>query len=309
MKLIDLHCDTVYKLYKKNAHMLNENDHHIDLNKLKKADSYIQVFALFDSKELNDYDFKKMQKYIAFYKELLSENGETISPVRQITDLKDDKRNAFLSIEDGGSVKGDMHNLDILYQSDVRMIGLTWNHENCFGYPNSSKDNEMRRGLKVFGFEAVEHMNQLGMIVDVSHLSDGGFYDVAKTSKVPFIASHSNARAIKNHPRNLTDDMIEILADKGGVCGINFYALFLSDQHISLVSDIIEHIKYIYNVGGIDVLAIGSDFDGIDCKLEISDISKIHLLTDALRKNGFNESQIEKIFYGNALRVFHEVLH
>ena len=309
MKLIDLHCDTVYKLYKQNAYNLDENDHHIDLNKLKKANSYIQVFALFDSKELNDYDFKKMQRYIAFYKELLSENQKAISAVRHITDLKDDKLIAFLSIEDGGSVKGDMRNLDILYQSDVRMIGLTWNHENCFGYPNSRKENDMQKGLKPFGFEAVKHMDELGMIIDVSHLSDGGFYDVAKTSKGPFIASHSNARAIKNHPRNLTDDMIKILANKGGVCGINFYALFLSDQHISLVTDIIGHIKYIYNVGGIDVLAIGSDFDGIDCELEISDISKIHLLIDALRENAFSEDQIEKLFYKNALRVFNEVLN
>ncbi len=309
MKLIDLHCDTIYQLYKKDSHSLDKNDHHIDLNKLEKADSYIQVFALYDSKELNDYDFKKMQKYIAFYKELILENEETISPIRQIADLQNGKINTLLSIEDGGSVKGDLKKLDILYQSDVRMIGLTWNHENCFGYPNSSKENDMQRGLKPFGFETVEHMNELGMIIDVSHLSDGGFYDVAKTSKVPFIASHSNARTLKNHPRNLTDDMIKILADKGGVCGINFYALFLSDQNISRVSDIVEHIKYIHKIGGIDILAIGSDFDGVDCELEISDISKIHLLIDALLKDDFTESQIEKIFYRNALRVFNEVLN
>ena len=309
MKLIDLHCDTVYKLYKQNAHMLNENDLHIDLNKLKRADSYIQVFALYDSKELNDYDFKKMQKYIAFYKELILENQEAISPVRQISDLKEDKINALLSIEDGGSVGGDLNKLDILYKSDVRMIGLTWNHENCYGYPNSRKENEMEKGLKPFGFEAVEYMNELGIIIDVSHLSDGGFYDVATTSKVPFIASHSNARSLKNHPRNLTDDMIKTLADKGGICGTNFYSLFLSDQRMSLVADIIEHIKYIYRIGGIDVLAIGSDFDGIDCPLEISNISKMNLLMDALLKNGFTEDQIEKIFYRNALRIFNEVLN
>lgn len=135
----------------------------------------------------------------------------------------------MLTVEDGRMVNGSFDRLEQLAKTGVRAIALTWNFENCFGAPNSRDPKIMSKGLSAFGKEAIEAMNELGILVDVSHLSDGGFYDVAKISKKPFVATHSDCRALAAHPRNLTDDMIRLLAQKGGVSGINFAPAFLDD--------------------------------------------------------------------------------
>ena len=167
----------------------------------------------------------------------------------------------------------------------------------------------MNKGLKDFGIDAIAKMNDLGIIIDVSHLSDGGFYDVAKYTKKPFVATHSNARNASPHQRNLTDDMIKVLAEKGGVTWLNFAPQFIdldvNDTHTP-VSNIIRNAKHIVNVGGIDVLGLGTDFDGIGGTQEISDSSMLPQLWDAFAKAGFHESEIEKIAYGNVMRVIKE---
>ena len=155
-------------------------------------------------------------------------------------------------------------------------------------------------------------MEKLGMIIDVSHLSDDGIYDVYNNTKKPFIASHSNARGLCSHQRNLTDDMIRKIADRGGLIGANFYSTFLNDNYsgkdMSRIKDIVEHMKYIANVGGIDCVGIGSDFDGIDCPLEFENSSNMQLIYHEMKKSGFSENEIEKVFYKNALRLFEELL-
>ena len=178
---------------------------------------------------------------------------------------------------------------------------------NELSFPHN-KVEYREKGLTDFGREVVHKMNELGMLVDVSHISDGGFYEIAKISSKPIIATHSNSRAMMNHSRNLTDDMIKVLANKGGVTGINFFHLFLSDKSESKLEDMVRHIKHIVNVGGIDVVSLGSDFDGIDSKVEIEDISQMGKLYEPLKKEGFSEDDIEKIYYKNALRVIKEVL-
>jgi membrane dipeptidase len=154
-------------------------------------------------------------------------------------------------------------------------------------------------------------MNRLGMLIDVSHLSDGGFYDVARYSKQPFVASHSNARECTMHLRNLTDDMIRVLAEKGGIMGLNFESFFLNEGEptaLSTVEDMIRHLKHIRNVGGIDVMAIGTDFDGTMHSSEIAHLGEMEKLTVALKKNRFSEEEIDKIYYKNALRIIKQVL-
>jgi membrane dipeptidase len=151
-------------------------------------------------------------------------------------------------------------------------------------------------------------MNRLGMIIDVSHLSDRGFYDVARLSSKPFTASHSNSRSIRDHKRNLTDDMIKTLAEKGGITGINFEKSFLSDKDLSTVQDMAEHIMHIRNVGGIDVISLGTDFDGISPENEINNIGEIYKLIDALKKNKLSDDDIDKICSKNALRVIGDVM-
>ena len=167
----------------------------------------------------------------------------------------------------------------------------------------------MAKGLKPFGKEIVEAMGAKGMIVDVSHLSDGGFYDVAGLLKGPFVASHSNSRSLCPHPRNLTDDMLRILGEHGGLAGLNFCPRFLRpDQNASEIDDMVRHIRHMVNEAGLEAVGLGSDLDGISGDLEISNIRQIPLLERALKKSGFPESAIEKIFWKNALRLLRDTL-
>lgn len=311
MGIIDMHCDTILRLIERNEGSLYENNGSVDIKKLKKAGSYAQFFAMFVELKRHKEPFKFCLDAIdRFYTEL-EKNKEDIAFAASIGDYKknrdDGKISAFLTIEEGGVIEGKLSNLRNVYRLGVRLMTLTWNYPNEIGYPNARPET-MNMGLTDFGKEVVGEMNRLGMIIDVSHLSDGGFYDVAKYSAQPFVASHSDARACKNHTRNLTDDMIRVLSDKGGVTGINFEKSFLGDSNMSKVSDMVRHIEHIRNVGGIEVIGIGTDFDGISSGLEIENSSELYKLQDALNKHGFSDDDIEKIFYKNTERVINDVL-
>ena len=309
MPVIDFHCDTILKIYEDNSSLKN-NSYGIDINKLKSANSLAQFFALFiDIKEINDPLEECLKMIDTFYNQL-SENKDSIALARNYDELMQNKENekisAFLTIEEGATLKGELSNIRNFHRLGVKLITLTWNFPNEIGYPNAMPEHQ-GKGLTPFGLQLIDEMNRLKMIIDVSHLSDGGFYDVITYSKAPFVASHSNARAITNHPRNLDDKMIKLLANKGGVMGINFYGSFLGGGEFSRVDDMIRHIKHIKNVGGIDVLSLGSDFDGIDSTLEIENIGEIHKLIYALEKNNFTSEEIDKILYKNTLRILKEV--
>ncbi|OCL26104.1 peptidase M19 [Orenia metallireducens] len=313
MNLIDLHCDTIYRIFTENKKArLRDNSFHVDINKLEKSNSIAQFFALF--LDLEEIESSPLEHTLAmldrFYQEL-KENQDKIKIACSYKELIENQKNgkisAFLTIEEGQALEGSLTNLRNFYRLGVRLITLTWNYPNTIGYPNTQEEYRSK-GLSLFGKKVVKEMNKLGMLIDVSHLSDQGFYDVAKLSTSPFIASHSNARIIRNHSRNLTDAMIRTLANKGGIMGINFSSSFLANKEISEIADIIKHIKYIHKVGGIDTVALGSDFDGIDCELELGNIGEMDKLYSALKKAGFNEDDIEKIYYKNAERVIKEVL-
>lgn len=312
MKLIDLHCDTILKCMKDGeGYGIKENEFSIDLNKLREANSLAQFFALFvDLKEFEDPLMYCMKMVDKFFLEL-KKNKDQIRIAKNYKELMENHENgklsAFLAIEEGGVLKGEMNNLTSLYQLGVRLITLTWNYPNEIGFPNCESQYS-EQGLTTFGKEVVEKMNSLGMIIDVSHLSDKGFFDVAELSSRPFVASHSNARNVTAHCRNLTDEMIKLLANKGGVTGINFEKTFLGNEPFSRVEEMIAHIKHIKNVGGIDVIAIGTDFDGISRELEIENIGQINKLISGLQRNNFSEAEIEKILYKNAVRVIKDVL-
>lgn len=312
MNIIDFHCDTISKLLCENkGNSLYSNSFSVDIKKLRKANSIAQFFALFISLEKNqdplDICLKMLDK---FYTEI-DKNKSDIRLCKNYNDLiKNISKgyiSAFLTIEEGAALKGNLYNLRNFYRLGVRLITLTWNFPNEIGYPNYKK-TFINKGLTTFGFEVIEEMNNLGMLIDVSHLSDAGFYDVAKCSKYPFVASHSNSRSVTDHPRNLKDDMIKILADKGGILGINFEKTFLGNKSISRVEDMVSHITHIRNIGGIDVISLGSDFDGISDGLEMKNIGEISKLISSLKNHGFSEDEIEKICCKNALRVIKDVL-
>lgn len=311
MNIIDLHCDTILKIYNKKGSCLKSNNFHVDLEKLKKANSIAQFFAVFieyddNSKNYFDLFLDMLDK---LYLEI-EKNYDYINIAKNYNDLIENKENnkisAFLTLEEGGILDNKLYNLRTLYRLGIRLITLTWNFPNCIGYPNC-KTEYQNKGLTEFGKEVILEMNRLGIIIDVSHLSDNGFYDVYKISKSPFIASHSNSRRIKNHHRNLTDDMIKIISNSGGIIGINFCPDFV-DNGISTIDGLVNHIKHIKNIGGIDVISLGTDFDGITGKLEINNIGEINKLFLALMKNGFSEDEIEKIAYLNAMRLIKDVL-
>ena len=327
MQYIDMHCDTLAEgvAHKKQTITVMEHSM-VDITRLKQAGAAAQFFAMFLPQKEYHEDFKTwlgvdemfteedfLVKMYEIYQNTLKENADILAPARSYRNLMENQKNgkisAFLTIENGYPVKGKLENLKKYHDMGVSLITLTWNDPNCFGFPHSKNPDDMQKGLTDFGKEAVKYMNELGIIVDVSHLSDGGFYDVAKISKKPFVASHSNCRAVSPATRNLTDDMIKILAEKGGVAGINFEPSFLNkdvtDDH-SRVEQMCEHILHFINVGGIECVGIGTDFDGIGGQLEINECTKMELLFGALQKRGIHESALEKIAFDNVARVMRE---
>ncbi|KZL89528.1 dipeptidase [Clostridium magnum] len=312
MNFIDLHCDTIDMLLNNPGNWnLAKNNLSVDIEKMKRGNSLAQFFALYINQKKTKKPLEKcLQMLDKFYLEL-DRNNDSIALATNYKDLiknkQKDKISAFLAIEGGEAINGSLYNLRNFYRLGVRLITLTWNFPNEIGFPNC-RNEYVYRGLTSFGHEVVIEMNNLSMLIDVSHLSDKGFYDVARLSKKPFIASHSNSRTITNHPRNLTDEMIKILSQKGGVIGINFEKSFLGENVPAKVSDMINHIKHIKNTGGVDVISIGSDFDGIELPSEIKNIGEIDKLSSELKKNNFSEEEIEKIFYKNALRVIKDTL-
>lgn len=322
MKVMDMHCDTIGAIYSKKKKgesvELRKNALHVDVEKLQKGDYAAQCFAMFVPYTVDRPLETCLEMIDCFYEELEA-NKDVLALACNAKDLEknlvDGNISAILTVEEGGVTLGNLAYLRLLYRLGVRMITLTWNYENGVGHPNFTMGEHPDfhtpntvDGLTPYGIAMVQEMNRLGMVIDVSHLSDAGFYDVLKYTTGPFVASHSNARAVCGHVRNMTDDMIKALAARGGVMGINYCADFLNEEAgFSYVQDMVRHIKHIVSIGGIDCVALGSDFDGIASNLEMADASKLTMLSNALVDAGFIKEEIEKIFYKNFLRVFIEV--
>lgn len=312
MPFVDFHCDTIMGLMDKGDNEgLASNSLNVDIKKLRAGNSLVQFFALYINMKEHENVLEYCLKMADRFHSEIERNNQDIEVALTYEDInsisKRGKISAVLTIEEGGSLKGELAHLRNFYRLGVRLITLTWNYPNEIGFPNC-KEEFRSMGLTSFGEQVVQEMNRLGMIIDVSHLSDQGFFDVAKLSSKPFVASHSNARKITNHSRNITDEMIKVLSSKGGVMGINFERDFLGSSEFSRVEDMIKHIKHIRNVGGVDVLAVGSDFDGISPELEIKDFSEMGKLVNALERHKFSSEDIDKICYKNALRVIKDCL-
>ena len=316
MNFIDFHCDTASAMLEQNQ-ALKKNSLKIDIEKLQKGEALAQFFAMYIDKEKHESSYDYCIEMLQNFKRELALNSETIVLCKTYSDLTEAKKQgkigAFLSIEEGDALEGDLEKLRYFKKEGISAITLTWNYENALGYPNFDW-KEQHRGLKSKGFEVVEAMNELGMLVDVSHLSDAGFEDVVAHSTKPIIATHSNARAITNHTRNLSDNQLKKLADNGGIAGLAFSVNFLvekefmNETRLAKVEDMVRHIKHIRNVAGVEVLALGSDYDGIMNPVEMEDASQMSKLSDGLLKSGFSYDEVEKIFYGNGLRIIEEVL-
>ncbi len=313
MHSIDFHCDTLmrlYDLYSTGNHQetLWKNNGHIDLERLVAAGNYAQFFACFlwlEGKPVQASHYLDALAMADRFHQELAEHPEAVAFAGNYADYLANKQagklSAFLTVEEGGILEGNLSRLDTLYQKGVRILTLTWNFENCLGYPNAGLTWQ-HQGLKPFGLEALERMEELGIAVDVSHLSDGGFADVLKYSKRPFLATHSNARSICGHERNLTDEMLRQLAEKGGVTGLNLCGAFLQDNGESTVEAMVRQMRHILNVGGAEVLCLGTDFDGVEDLLEIHGCQDMGKLVEGMERSGFTTSEIEAVCYKNAER-------
>lgn len=316
MNLIDMHCDTFYRIKECSTRQnILRNQLHVDLEKLKRARSYIQCFALYsDIKECESKGIDPWSYILELYamtKEEIESTDGLLEVARSIEDAdrihEKGHLAALLTVEDGGIIYEDMKRLDTLYKMGVRMMSLTWDYSNSLGHPNLPETREL--GLTAFGHDVVARMNELGMIIDVSHLSDKGFWDIIQESKRPVVASHSNARMVMEHRRNLDDKMIKALGNNGGVMGLNFCPYFVADKEDNLhVEDLVKHVQHIINIGGMECAAIGTDFDGMNGNLEIRHIGEIDKLIDGLSRSGMNDDAIERVFFRNAKRVFEDVL-
>ena len=316
MQLIDLHCDTLSELVKSPEGVtLRNNPLDVDIEGLKRVGMVVQFFACYvDGGAYSNWD----EAYQAVVKMLERLKVEQCSDLRQALTYSDITENiatgrisAVAAVEEGGILDGDLNRLAMLYDIGVRLITLTWNYENCIGYPNSWNDVEMSEGLKPFGFQVIEEMNRQGMIIDVSHLSEGGFWDCINHSKAPICASHSDARALCDHPRNLTDDMLMALAENGGVAGLNFVPDFLNSKTLATCRDIALHAKHMIDVAGEDVVALGADLDGFKNQERedwVGHVREMDFIWSHFEKVGITQRQMDKISFGNAHRVIKEIL-
>ena len=308
--MIDLHCDTMMQLLDHpDSGDLYRNTWKIDIEKLQKAHSKIQDFALFiNMGETND-PYGRYEEMRNLCVSQIHNYGEHIQHVLSYQDVesvyKSGKIGALMSIEEGGVLGGDLNKLKQAYQDGVRLITLTWNYPNGLGEPHCG---EQHKKLTSKGVEFVEAMQELGIIVDCSHLNDAGTEQLGDILEVPFIASHSNAREVWAHTRNLPDNLIRLIANKGGIIGLNFAQNFLGTSPISRIEDIVKHGLYLIDKGGEDVVALGTDFDGIPPDTEIADMSQMSRLYDAFKEAGLSVEQCEKLFWKNADRLLKEIL-
>ena len=308
--MIDLHCDTIMQLLDHpDSGDLYRNTWKIDIEKLQKAHSKVQDFALFiNLGETNDpYGrYEEMRNLCTTQIHLYGEHIQHVLSYQDVESVYESgKIGALMSIEEGGVLGGDLDKLKQAYLDGVRLITLTWNYPNGLGEPHCG---EQHKKLTPKGIEFVEAMQDLGIIVDCSHLNDAGTEQLGDILDVPFIASHSNAREVTAHTRNLPDNLIKLIANKGGVIGLNFAQSFLGTSPASRIEDIVKHGLYLINKGGEDVVALGTDFDGIKPNTEIKDASEMYRLYDAFKEAGLSVEQCEKLFWKNADRLLKEIL-
>ena len=314
MGIIDMHCDTLLAGWKKPERSFYDGDTSINLKLLKENGSMLQFFAMYlprkEMKTMDSYDILK--GIYGYYQTQMETYSNLIKPVYSAQEALENEKNGFLSslltVEDGVFIDGKIERVKEVYDMGVRLITLMWNFENSVGFPCSDDPEAHIKGLKPLGIEVVEKMNELGMIIDVSHMSEGGFYDVARYSKKPFVASHSCARALCNHRRNLTDDQLKTIGNAGGIVGVNFECSFLKEGSDRATFDqIIEHLLYMKDKAGIDAVGFGSDLDGIDDNGELVNYSGFKPLLERM-EDKFTYDEIDKICRENALRVMRDVL-
>ena len=311
IKYVDLHCDSVTVSCDAGGNF-SDFAGQVNIEKLKSSGCAAQCFALFTQGENAAADF---DRFAAYYNAQIAVNPH-ILPVERFSDIekaeKEGRIAAILTVENFGFLNGDISGIKRLASFGVKMASPVWNYANLYAYPNlifrdGLPDFAAREslGLTDLGKAAVKELNANRIIIDVSHLSDGGVKDVLELSETPVIASHSNCAAVCSVSRNLLDGQIKKIADGGGVVGLNYCRDFIGGE--SAFEGLYEHLKNLINVGGEDVPALGSDFDGIPAYAEIADCTFVQKLLQYFASRGITQRQLEKLARGNFYRVIKEV--
>lgn len=309
MKYVDMHCDTLTACFDAGAGLADKG-FQASYDKLNKSGCAAQCFAVFTQ---GDGSALRFEKYLSFFGSEIKRLG--IKQILCPTDLDDcirsGKTGAILTVENLGFIDGDLKKAEALSSHGVKMASLVWNYENSLAMPNlkfadgvplfSERESG---GLTSLGEKTVEILDALKIIIDISHLSDGGALQILKNRKIPLVASHSNAAAVCGVARNLTDSLIKEIADCGGVIGVNYCKDFLGRG--ATFADLLAHVKHIVNVGGEDAVALGSDFDGIPAPPDLEDCLKVPALLQYLQDNlGYRLTR--KLRHENFTRVFRAV--
>ena len=308
MDLFDGHCDTILRCYLEGGGLRRQAGH-LDLERRRGKGRWAQFFATFGSPE--DMPGRSLwevflEEYALFRSEV-DANADLVVFCRTGAEARAafaaGKTAAFLSAEGAELLDCDPDKLRLAHRMGVRAVNITWNHPNALSGTNAEEPD---RGLSEQGRAFVKTMGELGMLVDVSHLSDPGFWDVMEVTDRPVVATHSNARAIFPHPRNLTDAQFTAIINTNGVAGLNMYAGFLGDDPD--FDTVVSHLEHFLALGGENNVSMGGDWDGITrMPRGMSGIQDMEKLYEHLLRRNYSESLLEKVFYSNLMRVVNEV--
>lgn len=310
--VFDAHADTVLALEGGRPFGERSEAGHVDLPRLRAGGVDVQVFALYIEPQ---YKPERALARVLHLRDVLvhalAGTGGAVRLCRSAADLDaaatEGQIAAVLSIEGGEAVGTDLALLRALHALGVRAMGLTWNERNAIA--DGAGEDRAQGGLTEFGRQVVLEMDRLGMVVDVSHLCERSFWDVLEVSRGPVVASHSNARSLCDHVRNLRDEQIRALAQAGGVMGMNFFASFLDEEPARAdVGRVCDHIDHVCGLVGPRHVGLGSDFDGISrTPRGLEDCSRMPAITVELLRRGYAEADVRLILGDNFLRVFRAV--
>lgn len=304
--LFDSHCDALYKLMATPDQHLTDSDGQWSLHRCQRFAPQAQVFAVFADSAQPDVREQAARQIQRMHQEcaLASDRIALCTTGTQAEEaVAAGKLAAFLSVEGAELLDCSLERLEEAHAMGVRAVNPTWNHVNALSGTNAE---EPERGLTPQGRAFVRKMERLGMLVDVSHLSDPGFWDVAEELSGPFFASHSNARAVFSHPRNLTDEQFTAIIDHNGVVGLNLYANFLGER--ADLDTAIAHLEHWLELGGERTVALGGDLDGCSSLPEgITGIQDLDRLWERLLQRNYSEALVRALFFENLMRVVSEV--
>lgn len=298
MKKIDLHCDVLSKFtYYHDLNFINDPRLDSNFERLKTGEVKVQVFAIFINPKVPEEErFQNaLQQVEAFNKFVLEAPGVVhITDWQQIQELKEDEMGAVLSLEGCDCIGNDMDKLKTLVEAGVKLVGLTWNFENDVAYGTSE---DPTKGLKPFAREVIHYLNENDIILDVAHLNEKGFYELLPLAK-HIIASHCNSRTLCDHERNLSDEQVKLLVENGGRIHVVFYPPFIEhEKGTTTIDQLVEHVKYLVNLVGVEHVGFGSDFDGMDFKVEsLSNASQYPNFINELL-NHFSEEEVQIMSY------------